>query len=212
VKKLIAVIAIVTACFITQARVLGEDNSASQENQKLQLDNQKLREENNQLRAMIDALRHNQVGLNDEVVRLGKQVNELQSQLARVPRPAEPTSQPTTAETPILGANATISGRTIQVTMGVPGGMMGKPGKPIPPHPVGASMVRFSGGGKDYEVMSGKDGTYKVALPPGVYKVHFKAPGQPDWQPRNESDVKTVEVKNSDNLKLDIPVLTLAVD
>lgn len=239
-KTIIAVIAVAGLALVgTKAwGQQNEDQTASrqmvEENQALKHKLAKAEAELQQLREKLKEVQRNQEGaqlhkeqelratreqmklLQEMNEKLAQKLNKLESSPARGPVTTgtgeAPASTPAASETPLLGADATVSGRTLQVTMGVPGALMGKPGKPIPPHPVGTSSVRFSGGGKDYEVMSGKDGSYKIKLPPGTYKVTFKAPGQPQWHPRNEAEVKTIEVRSGENLKIDIPVLTLAVD
>lgn len=168
--------------------------------------------ENDKLLAEIRALREENANLLKKIERLEQRIQELDTTLTSTLPGNRSASQPRPQDTVLLGSDAMVSGRTVQVTIGVPGALMGKPGKPIPVHPVGGSLVRFSGEGKPLEVMSKKDGSYQVKLAPGKYKIYFKAPGQIDWQPRNEADVKTIEIKSGDSLKLDIPVLTLAVD
>lgn len=124
-----------------------------------------------------------------------------------------PYAQDKPGATPPAPATGVVKGITLRI-------MQGRPPLP-PPSPVGAIEVYFKSGENIFQTTSGEDGAYSIELPPGAYRIGWRAGHEQakDADPFDHSrsrrplgpETTEIRVEAGQTYERDLPVLVMEI-
>ncbi|WP_448577901.1 hypothetical protein [Thermosphaera sp.] len=126
------------------------------------------------------------------------------------------TGRPT--PTPTRSDHGLVTGKTLHITYRIPGILIGKPSKPIPPRAIASVDVYFQTGTNTFKATSGSDGVYSIELPPGDYRIGWILP----WQKEHTKNLdpfraaeclrEEIKVEAGKTYEIYLPVSIMFVD